>query len=150
MVNFKTINVIYYYILDFYCQTENGLKKDMKDGGIANFDPWEDMEEDVHFIKHYLFPRISLNPKEYALFKLQSNYIARFLCESSEPIKQYMDHKKDELTNFVNKGWSPFSLKGIQFQCGEIENFSICSDLIQVPKELDTSILVGETIYKFS
>ncbi len=139
----------YYFVLDFYCQTELGLKKDIKDSGFDNIDPWEDMEEDYNFIQSYLLPKISLEIVEHTLLKIKTKYVLRLLCESKEDIESYMLKKKELLKELVSSGWSPFSLGGIPFKCGQIALDNIWENLRTVELELPKSKKIGGRVFSF-
>ncbi len=138
-----------YFVLDFYCQTESGLKKDIKQSGVDNIDPWEDMEEDSNLIESYLFPKINLIPIEHVLLKVKTKYILRFLCESNEDIKSYLLNNKDTITEFVSFGWSPFSQRGIPFKFTQISKKETWDIITTDSVELSKSLLITNQIYTF-
>lgn len=139
----------YYLVLDFYCQTESGLKRDIKESGVDNIDPWEDMEEDLNFIQSYLLPKISLETVEYTLLKIKTKYILRLLCKSKEDIKTFMLKNKGLLSELVSSGWSPFSLRGIPFKCGQIASYDVWKNLRTVELELPKSEKIEGKVFSF-
>lgn len=139
----------YYFVLDFYCQTDLGLKRDIKDSGFDNIDPWEDMEEDLNFIQSYLLPEISLVTVEHTLLKIKTKYILRLLCESKEDIKSFMLKNKGLLNELVSSGWSPFSLRGIPFKCGQIASDNVWNNLRTVELELLKSEKIDGRVFSF-
>ncbi len=138
-----------YFVLDFYCQTERGLKKDIKGSGVSNIDPWEDMEEDNNFIQINLLPKIELDPIEHVLFKSKTKYILRILCESQEDIETYISKNKNTIRDLVKSGWNPFSIKGIPFKCAQIDTIKNWSDLKINLVELTESNKINGRIYYF-
>jgi hypothetical protein len=138
-----------YFVLDFYCQTESGLKKDIKESGVVNIDPWEDMEEDNNFIHSYLLPKIDIKPIEHILFKCKTKYILRLLCESLMDIETYLAKNKIAISDLVKSGWSPYSLKGIPFKCVQIIGMRDWNNLKENPVELTESYKTIGHIYSF-
>lgn len=137
------------FVLDFYCQTERGLKKDIKESGVGNIDPWEDMEEDNNFIQINLLPKIELDPIEHVLFKSKTKYILRILCESQEDIETYISKNKNTIRDLVKSDWNPFSIKGIPFKCAQIDTIKNWSDLKINLVELTESNKINGRIYYF-
>jgi hypothetical protein len=130
-------------VIDFYCQTEAGLKKEMKDSGVDNIDPWEDMEEDAHIIKEHLFPKISLTPLEYVPFNANSKYILRFVCTCETDFNQYLKNNSDKISSLVQKGWAPFSLGGKSLDIAELTSKDVVKNIISnlIPLKEQTSIV---------
>jgi hypothetical protein len=114
----------YYFILDFYCQTDAGLKRDIKASNGMAIDPWDDMEEDANIIKDNLLPKISLTPTKHLSFKIKSNYILRIYCKSSLEIKDFINAKSELVEGLVLSGWAPYSLGGIPFKMAQLKNFN--------------------------
>ena len=111
-----------YFVLDFYCQTVSGLKRDIKESGVSNIDPWEDMMEDANFIEEYLLSQIALESIEHYCFQDKTKYVLRFLCRSDEEIGPYIKSNKASLHAFVKNGWAPFSIGGIPFKVAQLTN----------------------------
>jgi hypothetical protein len=126
-----------------------GLKRDIKDSGVDNIDPWEDMEEDLNFIQSYLLPKISLETVEHTLLKIKTKYILRLLCESKEDMKSFMLKNNGLLSELVSSGWSPFSLRGIPFKCGQIASNNVWKNLRTVELELPKSEKIEGKVFSF-
>ena len=113
----------YYFILDFYCQTDAGLKRDIKASDGMAIDPWDDMEEDANIIKDNLLPKISLTPIKHLSFKIKSNYILRLYCKSNLQMRDFIKNKGKAVEDLVISGWAPYSLSGISFKIVQLKDF---------------------------
>ena len=139
----------YYFVFDFYCQTDKGLLKDIKESESDYIDPWEDMEESFNSIESYFFPKIELKSIEHVLYKSKSKYILRILCLSKENIHNYNNAFTNTLKELVEFGWTPFSLKGIPFKYTQINKKQTWKSLIRNSLQLNDSNEINEKIYNY-
>ncbi len=109
-----------YFVLDFYCQTVQGLKRDIKESGVLNIDPWEDMEEDANLIELYFFPQISLEPQKHYCFQDKTKYVLRYLCRANQEIAAFLKINNEIILNAMSKGWAPYSIGGIPFKMSQL------------------------------
>jgi hypothetical protein len=136
-----------YFVLDFYCQTVAGLKRDIKESGVDNIDSWEDMEEDANLIEVHLLSQIALEPLEHYCFQDKTNYVLRYLCCSKQEIVPFLNANKEIILNLITTGWAPFSTGGIPFKIAQLNNKASWSEL-ESKKFVSCDQLKGE-IYSF-
>ncbi len=136
-----------YFVLDFYCQTVAGLKRDIKDSGVDNINSWEDMEEDANLIEAHLLSQIALEPIEHYCFQDKTKYVLRYLCRSKQEIAPFLKSNKDIILNLISTGWAPFSTGGIPFKLAQLTNKASWSEL-ERKKFVSSDQLKGE-IYSF-
>jgi hypothetical protein len=108
-------------VIDFYVQTESGLKRDIRESGVENIDPWEDMKEDVFFIEQYFLPMFPVSLKEAVQAKIGTKYIARFLLRSPLSFDDFVSTYKAKLIELKINGWAPTSLGGFTFKIAQYE-----------------------------
>ncbi len=120
----------YIIVFDFYSQTEQGLKNDIKLSGIENIDVWEDLKEDLNSIESYFFSSFDLKIVKKNILKVKTKYLVRIIVESQKNFELFYKLNRIELINKVHNGWSPFSLGGCKIKFVQISSDLISNALI--------------------
>ena len=125
----------HYFLFDFYLQSEQGLR-DLKDeSGFEAIDPWEDMAEDVDFIKSDFFSHFRFEMIQCKQTKVAENFIARFLVKSNESFNVFMTERGVELETLRRDGWALYSVSGRPFKIADVD-FEAGCDLLKENKEI--------------
>ena len=111
----------YYFLFDFYLQSDQGLIDLISESGFESIDPWEDLAEDVDFIVSDFFCHFQLDIVEKIQTKLLSNFVARFLVESCECFDDFILGNKAILQNLRNEGWALYSISGCPFTIASLD-----------------------------
>ena len=136
-----------FFVLDFYCQTVAGLQQDIKESGVENIDPWEDMEEDANLIEDYLLTQIALEPIEHYCFQDKTKYVLRYLCRSEQEIVPFLKSNNEIILNLISIGWAPYSTGGIPFKMAQLTNQGSWSELEK--RKFESSDLLKSEVYSF-
>jgi hypothetical protein len=108
-------------VIDFFVQTESGLKRDIRESGVDNIDPWEDMKEDVFFVEQYFLSHFPLNLINVIQSKIGTKYIARFLVSCEMTLPDFLSLHKKKLVELKVNGWAPHSFGGCPFKLAPYE-----------------------------
>jgi hypothetical protein len=125
----------YYFIFDFYLQSDKGLDDLKNESGFESIDPWEDMAEDFDFIKSDFFCHFPFEIVQNTQTQIADNFIARFLVKSHESFDDFILHYKVSLEKLRNNGWALYSKCGRPFIIGSV-NFEIGCALLESNKEI--------------
>ncbi len=106
---------------DFYSQTVQGLKNEIKSSGFDNIDIWEDLKEDLNAIESYFFSSFDLKIISKNLLKIKTKYLIRIIVESPINCDLFYKLNKEALKNKAINGWAPFSIRGCAFKFVQID-----------------------------
>ena len=130
---------------DFYSQTEQGLKNDIKSSGFDNIDIWEDLKEDLNAIESYFFSSFDLKIISNNLLKIKTKYLIRIIVESSINSDLFYKLNKELLKIKALNGWSPYSIRGCAYKFVQIDkeflhNAEVFNDQIKNFKPVSSKV----------
>jgi hypothetical protein len=129
----------YYFLFDFYLQSDKGLIDLISESGFESIDPWEDLAEDVDFLVSYFFGHFQLEILKKNSMKIKENYIARFLVSSEESFEVFVLNKRLDLEKLRKQGWAPYSTAGRPFIIASLD-FSAANALFESNNDISQAM----------